>query len=275
MEDQHPSSPTAPNDSPGPPGDEALPSPEAALILDRIKTYQRAPTALPAWLEHVKQDQHGSAARTFYEQGGFAAWFGYSLLKHAADHQTSFAGKAACKHLVSRLNDSTADYQRRLATEVIERLPERDKRRIKALHRKLELGRTQKMLPGQHRSKRQRVTDDDSVSPSPAPEPTVTLSPIRAPSVREQATAHFTLDNFFFRHDDILVNASLESVRKLFPEDLSNSIGILPQPNIENKAIAALSMSFPRESSNETQVCQMALEITQDRIQHFAMEWMT
>lgn len=42
---------------------------------------------------------------------------------------------------------------------------------------------------------------------------------------------------------------------------------------MENKAIAALSMSFPRDSSNEAQVCQMALEITQDRIQHFAMEW--
>ncbi|KAL2689094.1 hypothetical protein Neosp_003146 [[Neocosmospora] mangrovei] len=155
MDDQRPTSLTAPNDSPGPPGDEALPSPEAALILDRIKTYQRAPTALPAWLEHVEQGQHGSAARTFYEEGGFAAWFGYSLVKHAADHQTNFSGKAACNRLISRLDDSAEDYQRRLAREVTERLPERDKRRIKALHRKLQLGRTQKMPTGQHRNKRQ------------------------------------------------------------------------------------------------------------------------
>ncbi|RSL48033.1 hypothetical protein CEP54_013126 [Fusarium duplospermum] len=157
MDDQHRSSPTAPNNSPGPPGDGALPSQEAALILDRIKTYQRAPTALPAWLEHVKQGQHGSAARTFYEEGGFAAWFGYSLVKHAADHQTNFAGKAACKHLISRLDDSTADYQRRLAAEVIEHLPGRDERRIKALQRKLQMGQTQKTPPRQNRNKRQRT----------------------------------------------------------------------------------------------------------------------
>ncbi|RSL98956.1 hypothetical protein CDV31_012372 [Fusarium ambrosium] len=273
MDDQHPSSPTAPNDSPGPPGDGALPSQEAALILGRIRAYQRAPTALPKWLEHVKQSQHGSAARSFYEQGGFAAWFGYSLVKHAADHQTSFAGKAACKHLISRLDDSTADYQRRLAAEVIERLPGGDKRRIKALHRKLQLRQTQTMPPGQNRNKRQRMTNDDSVSPSPAPEPTRVLSPIQAPSVREQATTHFTCDSLFFPHEDILVNASLESARKLFPEDLSNSIETLPQLNNQGKAIAALSMSFPRGSSNEKQVCQMALEITQDRIQHYALVW--
>ncbi|RMJ03664.1 hypothetical protein CDV36_014808 [Fusarium kuroshium] len=236
-------------------------------------TLQGRLTALPTWLEHVEQGQHGSAARSFYERSGFAAWFSYSLVKHAADHQTSFADKAACKHIISRLNDTTAGYQRRLAAEVIGHLPRHDERRIKSLRKKLQHGQTQKMPPRQNRNKRQRVANDDSISPEPAPEPASVLSPIQAPSVREQATTHFTCDSLFFPHEDILVNASLESARKLFPEDLSNSIETLPQLNNQGKAIAALSMSFPRVSSDENPVCQMALEITHDRIQHFAMEW--
>ena len=83
--------------------------------------------------------------------------------------------------------------------------------------------------------------------------------------------------NYFTEDQHILVNASLLEATKLFPRDLSDAIKRNPSPRNGDTLVAAISMTFPNTPSTKTQSttvfeCQMAIEITDDKVSHFARE---
>ena len=70
---------------------------------------------------------------------------------------------------------------------------------------------------------------------------------------------------YFTPDDQVFVNASLAVATHLLPRDLSNAVKRHPHPKNENTLVAAIGMSFPNNVE-----CQMALEITPDKVQHYA-----
>jgi hypothetical protein len=71
---------------------------------------------------------------------------------------------------------------------------------------------------------------------------------------------------YFTRDDQVFVNAALVVATRILPRDLSNAVKRHPHPKNANTLVAAIGMSFPNNVE-----CQMALEITPDKLQHYAL----
>jgi hypothetical protein len=69
-----------------------------------------------------------------------------------------------------------------------------------------------------------------------------------------------------------LINASLAEAARLCPHDLSNAIRRIPDPVVEDTLAAAITMTFPSALFADKCACQMAIEITDDKVQHFARQ---
>lgn len=70
----------------------------------------------------------------------------------------------------------------------------------------------------------------------------------------------------------VLVNASLAAAIGLFPSYLASAIRRIPDPRNENAWVAAISMTFPSPPFIDRFGCQIALEVTENKVQHIAKE---
>jgi len=127
------------------------------------------------------------------------------------------------------------------------------------------------------------LTEGDGCPPTSSTE---TLNPTEPPSnesvypsslnhsALEQMTVYSSVDSSdcFAEDEHVLVNASLAEATRLLPRDLSNAIKRNPDPKNENILVAAISMTFPNGSFTDKFGCQMALEVTDDKVQYLAWE---
>ena len=90
-------------------------------------------------------------------------------------------------------------------------------------------------------------------------------------SAQEQRLAYPSSDSFA-ETDQVLVNVSLAETRLLFPPYLSKAIKRIPDPSNGNAFVAAISMTFPDARVTTKIDCQMALEITDNKVEHIAMK---
>ena len=88
---------------------------------------------------------------------------------------------------------------------------------------------------------------------------------------QEQIQTDLNSAVYFAPDDQVFINAALLAATKLMPRDLSNAVKRHPHPNKQNTLVAAIAMSFPDARLTMNVVCQMALEITADKIQHYAL----
>lgn len=105
------------------------------------------------------------------------------------------------------------------------------------------------------------------------------LSPIHPTSV-VQVAAHPSIDstnytaedtNYFDEDKHVLIDASLAGTTDLFPAALANSIKRVPHSRSGNELVAAISTIFPTEREVTDKFgCQMALEITADKVPYLA-----
>lgn len=105
---------------------------------------------------------------------------------------------------------------------------------------------------------------------------------VNHPAPAEQVTTYSSLDstdyiaedtNYMAEDKHVLIDASLAGATRLFPRALSNSIRRVPHSRNKNILVAAISTIFPSEPEVTDKFgCQMALEITADKVTHLARE---
>ncbi|KAM4063368.1 hypothetical protein HRG_013901 [Hirsutella rhossiliensis] len=249
-----------------------------ALLFNQLSNYERAPKGfMKSWRE-TQQAGECSTARIFLDEGKFPAWFAYFLTKNAAETRYHFHGKAECSRLISDLETESVASRKLLAAQVAAAIGPEVAQKINSLHHK----RIKPLQNGSmvHDSKKRRsiIDSDDRPPPSPAN----LRSPTTTPNVPELSLDHVPdqtslcssvdLSYCFAENEHVLVNASLANATRLFPRDLSNGIKRNHDPIDGNVLAAAISMTFPNAPFTEKFGCQMALEVTDDKVQHLARE---
>ena len=118
------------------------------------------------------------------------------------------------------------------------------------------------------------TSSTDILSPTASPSnESVYPSSLNHP-VLEPIAVYSSVDSSdrFAEDEHVLVNASLAEATRLLPRDLFNAIKRNPDPKNENTLVAAISMTFPYAPFTDKFGCQMALEVTDDKVQHLAWE---
>ena len=72
--------------------------------------------------------------------------------------------------------------------------------------------------------------------------------------------------------EHVLVNASLAAATDLFPAYLAGAIRRIPHPSSKNVLVAAISITFPAAAFTSKIRCQMALMVTDNKVQRIAKE---
>ncbi|KAK3391215.1 hypothetical protein B0H63DRAFT_467490 [Podospora didyma] len=208
-------------------------------LLTRLNSFKKAPAGLVTLWQSVNGAGENSTAKIFLDEGGFPAWFAYILTKKAAESNGHFDGKAAQCKLIADLEEEPVGSRKLLASQLAAAIPSQVREKIDRLQER-------KINPlndgvSQGLSKK-RKTDDNARS-----------------------------SDRYDQYQHVLVNASLDQAVTLFPLDLVDSILRYPDPKNEGGFVAAISMSFPAQREGTIE-CQMALEITENYVAHFAQE---
>lgn len=78
--------------------------------------------------------------------------------------------------------------------------------------------------------------------------------------------------DIFTETEQVVVNGSLAETGKFYPPYLSKAIRRIRDQSNENAFVAAISMTFPDARVTTKIECQMALEITANKVEHMAKE---
>ncbi|KAL6405581.1 putative serine threonine protein kinase [Ilyonectria robusta] len=209
------------------------------VLLQQVNRYKRAPGSWQESWEALQQAHESSTAKIFANQG-FHAWFAYFLTKNGADIQFRFRGKAACNRVIARLDTEPPNFGDRTASE----------------------------------NSRPAPSSANPISPTATPTSARAPPPSLDDSTPEQVLVHSSVSSSNHLAEDglVFVNGSLEMTTRLFPREFSDGIMRNPHPRDESTLVAAMSMTFPNAPYTDTLGCQVALEITEDKVQHLARE---
>ena len=129
-----------PNDSPNdfPLNDSTGESwkPRVKVLLGPARTFERAPHRLGESWRSAQQEEGGSTARIFLDEGGFAAWFVYVLAKNASQSRAHFQGKADICQLITNLERESAASRKQLAADVRSEIPSEVRQKIDGVYEK-------------------------------------------------------------------------------------------------------------------------------------------
>ncbi|KJZ68997.1 hypothetical protein HIM_11613 [Hirsutella minnesotensis 3608] len=248
-----------------------------ALLVNQLRNYERAPKGFMKSWQETQRAEACSTARIFLDEGEFPAWFAYFLTKNAAETQYHFHGKADCSRFITDLETECFASRKLLAAQVAAAIGPELAQKINSLYdRRIKPLQNGSMV---HNSKKRRYRDD-CPSPSLATPRSQTTTPNDAPQLSlnhhapDQASPCPSVDLSYCiaENEHVLVNASLADATRLFPRDLSNSIKRNQDPTNGSNMAAAVSMTFPNAPFMEKFGCQMALEVTEDKVQHLARE---
>ncbi|KAK5043474.1 hypothetical protein LTR84_011968 [Exophiala bonariae] len=245
------------------------------LFSKQLKENERLPNGyLQSW-QDVQKAAQDSTARLFLDAGGFNAWLAYILVKQNAEKQSHFRGKAAFSTLINELEATPAEYRKALAGAVASSTETRVRDRMQNVYEKLIKESQNDIL---QQNKRRRTTDcegslpttsGDMPSPPAASSSAVYLSIDRSP--QGQRLVYLSSDMFTGTEQEV-VNGSLAEIGKFFPPYLSKAIRRIQDPSNENAFVATISMTFPDARVTTMIECQMALEITANKVEHMAKE---
>ncbi|KAK5245247.1 hypothetical protein LTS06_009299 [Exophiala xenobiotica] len=245
-----------------------------AVFLERLEDYERAPRGLPGLLQKTRDAEESSTGKIFLNES-FVTWFAYILVKTSAENQQTFTGKAGYRDLIADLEKTSLVHRKSLAAQLASQLQTDVKDKVGRLYEKY------KMSPKPN--KRRRTTENDDIRPTTSedlPSPAATSSSIVAyrssldNTPQEQAPVHPSSDSsdYFVEDKHVLVNASIAETKRLFPPYLSEAIKRIPHPGNENRLAAAIAMTFPNAPVTNKLRCQMALEVTSNKVEHMAKE---
>jgi hypothetical protein len=233
-----------------------------------------------------------STAEIFFDAGGFTAWYAYLLVKHDAGKRSHFRGKAALSTLFDELENTPVEYRKALAGAVASNVEPKVSERMQNVYAKV-VNEPHNDISQQTKKRRkysERVstipcshlsgtTDYDGTSPTSSGD---ISSP---PATSSSAGVHRSIDrsaqgqrliypssDTFTETEQVVVNGSLAETGRFYPPYLSKAIRRLRDPSNENAFVAAISMTFPDARVTTKIECQMALEITANKVEHMAKE---
>ena len=259
---------------------------EVNAFLRCIEEKTRLPNGCEKFWQTLQKAGQDSTPRIFYDTGGLVAWIAYIAAKNAAEDKTRFKGKSDLGSLMNELETKSITYRKSLAgaikngadPEVAERIQDWGERLI-LKYRSREFSERLK----QQRKRRKHSEQSTSSETAPAYREGAHLALTRRiyyPIAQEgqllvnaspAETTKFSPD-LIAQEGQVLANASLAETTSFFPLYLSSAVRRIPDPYDNNTFAAAVSMVFPADRITTKVECQMSIEISANKVEHFAMQ---
>lgn len=234
-------------------------SEDVEILVDAIKNRQKFPRPCVKAYDRLGEAASNTTERIFFDTGGVSAWAAYVLTKRASESTGHVPGRSKRRQLLARIEASTTDVRRELATRLTAAI-EPDRERVEQLVRIARQQPDRVRRPG-------RQSRDGSTATRQTLEDSSEADGFRPEGVGEvyegssadtnQQIAPQGLSNL-----QVFTRASVAACRQLFPPYLAASI------KRDSDHFAVVSMSPASQCSEH----HLKLEITEDAVGYVAME---
>ncbi|KAJ0123536.1 hypothetical protein J7T55_012001 [Diaporthe amygdali] len=233
---------------------------DVEVLVDAIKNRQKFPRPCVKAYDRLGETASETTERIFFDTGGVSAWAAYVLTKRASESTAHVSGRSRRRQLLARIEASTTNARRELATRLAAAL-EPDRERVEQLVRV-----AQQQPDRARRSGRQsrdgstatrQTPEDGSEGDSLRPQGGQEIQEGSSPSRNQIAPPAFGALPIFTK-------APVAGCRRLFPPYLAASI------KRDNDHFAVVSM-LPTSTAQSSEYL-LKLEITEDTVGYIAME---